>query len=334
MKSNGRVVELLVRLINGDVLNKQEITDDYGISLRTWQRDLAYIREAVSESQIGEVESIDGTYRLARNSEEQDFKNVLAVSNIVLGSRALEKDEMKQVVEFLSDRLSPQMQEEMKKHLVIPTGSYTPLTRPKPLLKMLHDVSNAIINNRKLTFEYRSSQKGETKAQIHHAQPIALFFERYYFYVAMLSEEHDGYWMYRLDRMIEIKDHQSGDTIPYAERFSLQDHRNKTYLIDSGKSTTIRFIYYNHLYTALDNFPNSRVVRELPNNEGYEIEAEVKLEGAKLWLLGQGSGVEVLSPASLVKDMKLEMAKALAQYEKTTLSTRTKTHSKLQKTNN
>ncbi|WP_412989311.1 helix-turn-helix transcriptional regulator [Pediococcus siamensis] len=319
MKSNYRVAELLVRLMTGETLHQKEIQKKYGISLRTCQRDLADIREALTEYDAGDLVENQGTYRITRRSETLDYELVLATSNILLGVRALSvnesSDELDTALEFLRSGLSPTMQSKVRKQLKLPRGSYTPLSRPTPLLDRLREVSDSIANNQKLIFTYKASVQTGDKPLIHHAQPVVVFFEKYYFYVAMLSVEHHGYWLYRLDRIVKILEKVPGEKLDYATRFSLQDHRQQTYLLNTGSLTKIRFIYRNYVQTVLDYFPNARVVRK--NKDGsLLIEAYVRIDGALLWLLSQGKELQVLSPPSLVQRMREELTAARNQYFK------------------
>jgi len=314
MASNSRVTELLVRLMSGETLKQDELLKHYQISLRTSQRDFAHIRNALTEYAAGDLLEETGTYRLARRSELADFEMALTASNILIGTRALNSTELAQMLDFLSASLSPAMQAVVHAQLKIPRGSYTPLSQPKPLLDRMRQLAATIAKNQQLTFTYRSSQPDERTPQTHHAQPVALFFERYYFYVAMFSQEHDGYWLYRLDRIVTILGSEPGEKLDYARRFSLQDHRHQAYLLDSGSLTQIRFIYRNYSQTALDYFPGSRILQAFPDGS-HLIEAYVKLDGAMLWLMSQGAGVQVVSPPSLVRRMRDSLAAALQQYQ-------------------
>ncbi len=130
----------------------------------------------------------------------------------------------------------------------------------------------------------------------------------------MLSAEYDGYWLYRLDRIIKLIKHSPGKRLDAAHRFSLQDHRQHTYLLDSGSLVPMQFIYRNALQPVLDQFPTARVLATLPDGS-YKIEAYVKADGAILWLMGQGARVEVLSPLSLKKRLATELRTALQQYQ-------------------
>jgi len=219
VKSKYRVAELIVRLMNGETLLQKDVLKQYDISKRTSQRDLADIRSAMSEYDAGEVVETDGTYCLSRQSEQLDFEMVLAVSNILLGSRSLEQDELTRTLDFLISQLSPAMQDLIHKQLKISRGGYVPLSKPTPLLNRLREVALCIAQNRKMVFVYRGSAKKYNKPQKHHAQPVAVFFEVHYFYVAMMSEEHGGYWLYRLDRIVDILETKKGEKLDYIKRF-------------------------------------------------------------------------------------------------------------------
>lgn len=313
MASNYRMAELLVQLITGQTLDQKNIQEKYGIDIRTAQRDISYIRSALAEYDAGEIVSKKGTYRLSHKSEMVDFEMVLAASNILLGSRALTQTELHDTLAFLSSGLSATMQAAVHDQISIPNNSYTPLSKPKPLLNQLREISLCIANNEKITFTYLSSHPDEPKPLKHHAQPVALFFEVHYFYVAMLSQEHDGYWLYRLDRIIDILAKTAGQQLNYADRFSLQDHRHQTYLLDSGQLTRISFIYRYYPQTALDYFPGSHVIKS--NSDGSSvIVAYVKVDGAMLWLLSQGAALQVISPPLLVNRMRDALTAARDQY--------------------
>ncbi|WP_232842669.1 MULTISPECIES: YafY family protein [Lactobacillaceae] len=314
MQSNQRIAEVLTRLMTGETLQQVVLEQHYGISHRTCQRDLAYIRRALADYAAGRLVEDEGAYHLSRQSDQDELDMVLTASNILLGSRALSRPELTATLNYLSSGLSPTMQRIVRQQLTVPRGSYTPVSNAQPLLLRLREVAACISRSQKMVFVYQSSEPGAPRSQIHHAQPVTLFFETYYFYVAMLSVEHGGYWLYRLDRMTDILEKHPGEKLDYATRFSLQEHRHYTYLLDSGSLTQIRFIYRNNIQTVLDHFPDSRIVKQ--NADGsYVVEAYVKVDGAMLWLLSQGTGLKVLSPVSLVNRMRDTLTAARNQYE-------------------
>lgn len=317
MDSNARVSMLTVQLMQGAVVNTDAVIAQYQISERTFYRDLHHIKCALAESQGTEATLIEGParhWRIIRQNGQDDLSVVLALCHIVLGSRALVPEELQQALACLQARLSTGQQETLKNNLRQARQTYLPLTNPRPLLPLIQQITEAIAQRQKLTFSYLSSQTNlPTQPQIHHAQPVAIFFEAHYFYAAMYSDERQRYWLYRLDRMQAIHATEPGAKLDYATRFSLQDHRRQTYLLAKGDAVLCRFRYTGYANTALDHFPSAKVIRRDADGS-VVIEIYVKIEGALFWLLGQGPRVKVLSPPLLVQLMAKTLDEMRAQY--------------------
>ena len=63
----------------------------------------------------------------------------------------------------------------------------------------------------------------------------------------------------------------------------------------------------------LDRIPSAQIVYE--KEENYIIEAEVFGKGIMMWLLSQGSSVEITKPEKLRIEMKQTLQEMLAKYE-------------------
>ena len=63
----------------------------------------------------------------------------------------------------------------------------------------------------------------------------------------------------------------------------------------------------------MDYFPGAYVLKTYPDGAAL-IEVYVKVDGAMLWLLSQGAGLQVVSPPTLVDRMKGALSQALQQY--------------------
>lgn len=64
---------------------------------------------------------------------------------------------------------------------------------------------------------------------------------------------------------------------------------------------------------VLDRLPTAQVIQQ--EADGAVIEAEVFGKGIMMWLLSQGSAVEILKPASLREEMKEKLQEMLKKYE-------------------
>ena len=81
----------------------------------------------------------------------------------------------------------------------------------------------------------------------------------------------------------------------------------------AGKLQSIRLKYYgNNPEPILDRLPTARVVEQYENE--CTIEAEVYGKGIIMWLLSQGSKVEVLKPESMREEMKKTLKEMLDLY--------------------
>lgn len=90
--------------------------------------------------------------------------------------------------------------------------------------------------------------------------------------------------------------------IPYAERFQEGEFRKRIQFMHAGELMHIKFIFNGSSPQAvLDRLPTAKI---LSNKDGhYLFEAEVFGRGIKMWLLSQGTNIEVLEPIELREEM-------------------------------
>jgi predicted DNA-binding transcriptional regulator YafY len=149
-------------------------------------------------------------------------------------------------------------------------------------------------------------------------------FSEYYFYLnayIVEREEHnrlvrkyDYPAIFRLDRLKSYK--KTGETfrISYDSRFEEGEFRKRVQFMYAGKLMRIRLRYYGtNPEPVLDRLPTAQVICE--DAEGCIIDAEVYGNGIVMWLLSQGSKVEVLKPESLRVEMKNRLLAILDRYQ-------------------
>ena len=68
------------------------------------------------------------------------------------------------------------------------------------------------------------------------------------------------------------------------------------------------------LQAVLDKLPTAKVIER--SNGRYVIEAEVYGDGIKMWLLSQGSWVQVIAPEEFVAEIQAEIAQMYRLYQK------------------
>ena len=104
-----RVLGIYKKLINGEIVNKIEEANDYGVNERSIQRDIDDIR-CFMESEVGRTGVINNViydrnqkgFRLEQqNRTELSNGEMLAICKILLDSRALLKNEMIEILDKL-----------------------------------------------------------------------------------------------------------------------------------------------------------------------------------------------------------------------------------------
>ncbi|WP_125708642.1 helix-turn-helix transcriptional regulator [Lacticaseibacillus porcinae] len=323
MNSNARVTKLMAALVNGEALDTESVCIEYDISKRTFQRDLMVIKDALGER--FEIKEQNGVWKLTTMSgDRRDM--VVAIAHILLGSRGLASVELNDCVNWLLAQLGVEDFEAAQKQLHLARVDYLPMTEAKPLLSSLQQIEAAIAQSQLLTFDYRASTvspatdhvvqvpQRDLLKTIKQAQPVAVFFEEHYWYAAMYVPEAEDFWLYRVDRIQSILGREPGVNFDCAQRFSLQDHRHRTYLLSFGEFGSFTFEYSEYPPTALDKFPQSKIIRHNPDGT-VVIQAYAYLSGAAIWLMGQGPGVKVLEPPSLVALIKQKHQAALDRYQ-------------------
>lgn len=119
---SARLLVIYSRLASGDVLNKRELSQRFGTSERSVQRDMESLRCFFADQNLPQDIVYDRShqgYRLVQK-EEAVFTNseILAVCKILLESRSMVQEEMFPLLDKLLDRCVPEQNKRMVKSLI------------------------------------------------------------------------------------------------------------------------------------------------------------------------------------------------------------------------
>ncbi len=310
-----RLLDIFERLNRGELLNKQELAKYYGVGEKTIQRDIDDIRNYLADRHDA---CVDATveydrgakgYRLTRFEREWlTNQETLALCKILLESRAFEKAELRGLIEKLLTQASPNDRAIAEDIIRSEYGAYVPLMHGKKLLEVLWRISLAIHRHREISFFY-TRKDGMSHRRI--VKPLSIMFSEYYFYVIALYEDADEgevYRTYRIDRLTDLKETGKSFRIPHSAKFHDGEFRKRVQYMYDGKMQTIRFKYRDSsIEHVLDRLPTAKAKKL--SDSLYDITAEVSGKGIMIWLLSQGSQVEVLSPKSLREEWLNEINK-------------------------
>ncbi|MFL2028089.1 WYL domain-containing protein [Loigolactobacillus zhaoyuanensis] len=317
-QSSRRLLTLFIRLLQGEKFDETSwralaLTAE-SKSKRVYQRDLMIIKETLADCHDGHRLVLNGKqHQLRGQTDPHGLTYTIALAHILLASRAFTQKEVDGILGFLKANLTPATQDDYTAAIKADRNSYQPLSKRQPVLSRLVTLTNAIANYQMLTFHYRNGATQKQRA--YQAQPVALYFATYYFYVSVKLAQHDDFALFRVDRMTSIDFSAPGDARRNADHFSLPDQRSLVHLLPMGQLTTFRFKCWLNPQNVLDQFPSAHKVAASVERNGVLIEAQAKEAGALLWLQSQGPNVQVVSPPQLIKKLKRNLAQTAALYD-------------------
>lgn len=310
-KSLIRIIDISMRLLQGEKINSDDAAELYGVNKRTIYRDLQIIKENPifnSHYQI-KFDPLEKN-RFVIKDEKISTKEVLTIIQIIIGSRALSKSELDQIIIDLQKTMDIEDQYKIDKLLKL---DYIPVKTNGRLLDYIGDFTEFIESRSEIEFTYQGSLPNSDTKRLRYGTPVSLYFSNFYFYVLIFSEAK-GSRVYRLDRILSYKLSRKSVNVPREKWEDGTSIRNFTYLLNGGRKSYFKIKFRGYPWTALDKLPNSRIVSHEADGSVI-IEGYLYTQGLKRWLLSQGNIVKVLEPQSLIEEVKKGLMNALNQYK-------------------
>ena len=332
LSKNSRILDMYERLCEGKVIQKPEEAQRFGVDERSIQRDIDDIRAFLDERA---VEDAGDSRQVVYDRKKKGFlmegnpsplmtnSEILAVSKILLESRAFTKKEMAVVLDKLITGCVPQSNMKLETDLLANERfHYVELSNPKGIQDILWEIGNDIRLRQLLKISY--GRQGEESGAVERiVEPLSILFSEYYFYLnAYIVEKRDGHFVHKYDypaifRIDRIAGYELMDekfSLPYTNRFQEGEFRKRVQFMYPGRLQTIRFRYTgSSIEAVLDRLPTARCLSQEKGN--VVVEAEVYGKGIMMWLLSQGKQVELLAPQKLRDEMRQLLLDILEQYQ-------------------
>lgn len=307
----GRILAIYSKLMNGNIVNKYEEANFYQVNERSIQRDIDDIRnyleqEATEHGFFNEViydrekkgYRLDQIYKIKLTNDE-----ILAISKIMLDSRAFTKNEMLDIIQRLISCCVPENNRKLVNDLISNEAfHYVEPRHGKVFIDKLWDIGQAIQQHQYIEVQYQGVQGSTVKTR--KLKPLAIMFSEYYFYLAAFIDDekvrenfsviNDAFpTIYRIDRIQGLKVLDDRFHIPYADRFEEGEFRKRIQFMYGGKLRKVKFKYTGYSVEAvLDRLPTAQIISE--ENREYVIQAEVFGDGIDMWLRSQGDIITIL----------------------------------------
>ncbi len=327
---NARILSMYVRFCEGRTVSKAAEAKRFGVDERSIQRDIDDIRAFLDERGAdGDTRAIvyDRTKKgfVMTGAEPSMMTNseILAVSKILLESRAFTKRELNAVLDKMLAGCVPLCNMKLVSDLIANEKyHYVELHHKEYIQDKLWTIGSDIHEHQLVSLRYaRANAPRESIKRI--VEPVAILFSEYYFYLNAFIVEKDrqGKYVHKYDypaifRIDRIKNYKRMDEkfkVSYANRFEEGEFRKRIQFMFAGRLMKIQLKYYGDNPEAiLDRLPTACVTEQYDHE--YIIEAEAFGKGILMWLLSQGSRVEVLRPVNLREEMKDTISRMLERY--------------------
>lgn len=317
---NNRTLEIFFRAMRGELISVRKFAEEYKVSTKSIGRDISDIQDFLSEHrelmQNAELNYSHKDRGYTLNSDEfLKNKELFALVKIILGSRALSKEDVLVLIAKLKKFTTIQDKGALENLIRKEIYHYHEVKSDcKSVIDNLWKIVQAIEERRAITITYYKMNRNEVK---HKIKPVSIMFSEYYFYVIAYDFNDTNYKpiYFRIDRISAITEHRESFYLEREYDFDEGDLREKNQFMFPGETIKIRFEFSGlSLQAILDRLPTARVVER--NGNISIIEAEVNHgRGIIMYLLSQGSWVKVLSPQSLANEIKEEIEKMQTCYK-------------------
>lgn len=299
-----RVLKIYGKLMSGEVINKTEEAKRFGVTERTFQRDIEDLRcffaddadDSGIRKELVYSRELNGYHLVNKDTAVLNGSEFLAVCKILLESRAFAAEEMFTVINKLFGCcVQPKIRQELGECVSNELRCYF---EPRSRIRFINSIggmSKAVSERRYAKILYLRHDGSETERVI---KPAGLMFSEFYFYLTVFSGNSESMGSdllisaYRADRIQSFEILDRHFDLPHG--FDEIEFRKRTQFPGGGRLRRIKLLYKGkNVETVLDRLPSSKIVGR--NDEGVILTAEVFGDGVDMWVKSCGNTVELLN---------------------------------------
>ncbi len=329
---NIRVLSIYIMLCKGQYVNKKELAHSFDVNERSIQRDIDDIRAFLDEQHVKYGDKREVMYDRIKKEyimvgDEPTMlssSEILAVSKILLESRAFPKRELNSILNKVINSCTPLKNKKIVNELISNEKyHYVELNHSEYIQDRLWNIGFDIHDSNLVIINYmRQVAQGELVKHI--VEPVSILFSEYYFYLCayIVKKDDSGRYIhtynyptiFRIDRIKYYNRLGQKFRKSYANRFEEGEFRKRVQFMYAGQLERVVFKFYgSNPEAVLDRLPTA-VIKEQSDNE-YLIESEVYGKGIVMWLLSQGNKIEVIKPKKIREEMRETLFNMLERYE-------------------
>lgn len=316
-----RILDLYNLINKENQFNKAAFVNYSGTSERTVRRDIKCLNDYFKRNYenngcIDVCREInycrkDNMYKVnLRGNYDFSESDIYAFVKVIIQSRAFTRKEIKRMLRILKSQVKETsvIQEIIAKEELY----YVEPQHKKNIIDLLWIMRKSIERCKQVEFDYT---RADGKKKRHVANPIAIVFNEYYFYLICEIEKESSKMeiSFRADRIKNFKEINKNSTYPYG-RFEEDKYRKKVQFMYTGDFKTIEFEFFgDSIEAVLDRLPTAEIIEE--TDKGYKVRAEIYGEGVKRWILSQKEFLKVIKPQEYVDEIKETIERMHDLYE-------------------
>ena len=270
-EKNIRLLEIFFRALHGESISVKKIAEEYGVSTKSISRNINDLQNFLFEHrELMQNATLEYSYKeksyILHNDEFLKNSELFAMVKILIGSRALSKDELLTLIAKLKKFTTIIDREKLENLIRKELYHYHEVKSDcQSVIDNLWKIVSAIENKKVITITYYKMNRHEVKRKI---KPVAVMFSEYYFYLIAYRNDESGYKpvYYRIDRITSITENREKFIIDREHDFNEGDLREKNQFMFPGENIRICFEFSGlSLQAILDRLPTAKVVEKKDN---------------------------------------------------------------------
>lgn len=330
-----RILGIFLRGLRGEKITISRLAYEFEVSEKTIARDINEIRAFLADNSelSAHAEFVYLRSEKCYTMRVDDFlrdSELLAVIKILIGSRALSKQELFAIITKLKNFTSAKDKQLLESLISKEKYHYCEVKRDcESVIERLWTLACDIRSRTEISIDYLKMSRERVT---HRIRPVSVIFSDFYFYLIAYRADDSEYKpiYFRIDRILNLTEHRVHFELDRKYDFDEGELRKKIQFMFPGKCRKIRFEFCGpSLQAVLDKLPtavvldiksgnlsdNSDDIRTKTlrnyhsNNQIALVEAEVYGTGIISYLLSLGSWVRVVAPQDFVEEFKSELEK-------------------------
>lgn len=320
INSLSRVVQIMLRLLDGEELSVQELCATYDKHAETIKKDIATIRNELMHKPVEiKYSRTKKSYRLVGLNEGNagsNFTSALVLLMVMYGCRGLSTEEVHQAECFIIGSFTPQLQQQLRKYASSFRYHYKPILK-KPIFAFIETAFQCVVRQQMMRIKYTTIYKETQQFDIH---PYTLIFDEGYFYLIAepIGVKRVEGNIFRIDQIDKYE--------ILSEQFAVQQHGND-YFKPGEFANYSFFMHYGESSTVIrlrmQPFIESYFMAKFPVHQLIEMSEQWLVyectvshaESSLFWIFSERQWVEVLSPLWLREKIRSTLIEMMELYK-------------------